>query len=307
MTSIDDNDTTENDKTSTTTADRPAAPIQLDLRQIVRDKLGKKARWIPRCAVNALARLIHQDDLNELLRNNFPRRGADFCRGVLHDLNVSVDIVDKSKMPPKQQRRIIIVSNHPLGGLDGMALIDTFAQHFGGKVYFIVNDLLMAIEPLSDVFVPVNTHGSQSRRAICSIEEVLAGDDPVLIFPAGLCSRLQKDGKIADLKWRKTFVTMARKYNRDIFPIYFSGTNSPGFYRTARRRQRMHIRFNFEMVLLPREVFRAKGKAFSIICGDTIHIEDLKAEKPDDAARRIKDIVYRLEQKLPATSTTYEQ
>lgn len=279
------------------TATAADGPIQLDLHAIVRNRLGRKARRVPRCLVSALARLIHQDELNALLRHNYPRRGADFCRGVLSDLDVTVDLAQGFKMPDAAQRRVIIVSNHPLGGLDGMALIDIFTRHYGGKVHFIVNDLLMAVEPLTDVFVPVDTHAKQSRHTITSIEDILSGDDPVLIFPAGLCSRLSPDGKsIADLSWRKSFVTMARQYNRDIVPVYFSGANSPSFYRIARWRQRLGLRFNFEMILLPREVFRARGRHFQIMCAPTVPHTDLEGRTPRQAADDIRNIVYSLPQ-----------
>ena len=273
-------------------------PIRLDLHAIVRARLGRKARWVPRCLVSWLARLIRQDRLNALLRNNYPRRGAEFCRGVLGDLDVTVSLAEGSRLPDPARRRVIIVSNHPLGGLDGMALIDIFTRHYGGQVHFIVNDLLMAVEPLTDVFVPVDTHAVQSRSTITSIEDVLCGDDPVLIFPAGLCSRLSPDGKtITDLPWRKSFVTMARQYRRDILPVYFEGQNSPSFYRAARRRQRLGLRFNFEMVLLPREVFRAQGHHFRIACADTIPWQDIQAQSSRQVATDIRNIVYGLGQR----------
>ncbi len=283
-----------------------AGLVQIDLHAVIRAKLGSKARWIPRCLTNRLARLIRQDELNELLRHNYPRRGADFCRGVFDDLGVTIRVANPSQLPPTDCRRVIIVSNHPLGGLDGMALIDIFTRHYGGKVHFIVNDLLMAVEPLSDVFVPVNTHTAQSRRTICTIEDVLAGDDPVLIFPAGLCSRLGADGNIADLEWRKTFVTMACQYRRDIVPVYFGGANSPAFYRTARRRQRMGLRFNFEMVLLPREVFRSKGKTFDVVCGSTIPWQSLQGRQRRQAAQEIRNTVYSLGRQLSGTQDDHE-
>lgn len=300
---MSDNDISAQAAPDAVTADAAATadgPIQLDLHAIVRARLGRKARWVPRCLVSRLARLIRQDELNALLRNNYPRRGAEFCHGVLSDLDVTVDLAQGSQLPDATRRRVIIVSNHPLGGLDGMALIDIFTRHYGGQVHFIVNDLLMAIEPLTDVFVPVNTHAAQSRNTIASIEDVLAGDDPVLIFPAGLCSRLKPDGScIADLPWRKSFVTMARQYRRDIVPVYFSGQNSPSFYRTARRRQRLGLRFNFEMVLLPREVFRARGRHFRIACAPTIPYNDIQGRTPRRAADDIRNIVYRLAQQCP--------
>lgn len=93
----------------------------------------------------------------------------------------------------------------------------------------MVNDLLMAVEPLSEVFLPVNKHGRQSRTSTAQIDSTFASDAPIIIFPAGLVSRKQKDGSIADLRWRKMFINKAVSTGRDIIPIYFNGQNSSFF------------------------------------------------------------------------------
>ena len=100
-----------------------------------------------------------------------------------------------------------------------MILIDFVQRHFGGQVWFVVNDLLMHVTPLHSVFLPVNKHGSQSREALRILDEAFAGDDPIIIFPAGLVSRLRKvpfEGKrrrmIADLEWKKMFVNRCHRY-----------------------------------------------------------------------------------------------
>lgn len=268
-------------------------PIQLDLQKIISDKLGKKSRFVPRFLVRRLEHTICQDQLNELLRNNFPSRGADFCRGCFRDLGISVSVDNAEVLPPPDRRRVIIVSNHPLGGLDGMALIDYFQCRYGGNIYFLVNDILMAIEPLGNVFLPVNKHGGQSREAIRRIDEVLEGDDPVLIFPAGLCSRRNGKGRICDLEWKKMFVVKAIQYHRDIIPVFFEGRNSDFFYNFAHWRKRSGLRLNIEMIYLPREVFRSRGKHFTIRCLQPIAWQDLgRAADAHTTALRIKNLVY---------------
>lgn len=269
--------------------------IQINVRQIVRQRLGRYARLVPGFVVRWLERTVCQDRLNELLRNNFPRQGAEFCEGVLSDLDVRVETVDDHNLPSADNRRVVIVSNHPLGGLDGMALIAWATRRYGGKVSFIVNDLLNAVEPLRSVFVPINKHGSQSRESIRAVEQVFAGEDPVLIFPAGLCSRRGDDGKVADLKWQKMFVSKAIEYHRDIIPLYFSGHNSDFFYNFARRRKRLGLKFNIEMVYLPAEVFRAAGSRFSLVCGRPIAWQSLGDVRTASVqAARIRELVYSL-------------
>ena len=131
--------------------------IQIDLRKVLSDKLGSRARYIPGFAVNALSRMICQEQLNEMLRVNYPLRGKDFCRGVMQHLDITLRVANPGKLPPAG-RRLLIVSNHPLGGLDGIALIRLLGERYGDDIRFVVNDLLMAVEPLSEVFLPVNKH-----------------------------------------------------------------------------------------------------------------------------------------------------
>lgn len=269
--------------------------MRIDLDAVLRSRLPRGSRLVPRFVVNWLKRTICQDSLNEMLEVNRGKRGADFCRGVLDHLDIRVDVVGEENLPPADRRRVTIVSNHPLGGLDGMALIAWATERWGCDVKFIVNDLLMAIEPLSDVFVPINKHGGQSRRAIDGIDKAFEGDAPVIVFPAGLVSRMGKDGAIRDLEWQKMFVNKSARYGRDIIPIHFSGHNSSFFYKFARRRTRLGLKFNIEMIYLPREVFRNKGSRFKISIGTVIPASSLT---PGAGASRqaaaIKDIVYSL-------------
>lgn len=271
--------------------------IQIDIGRELSQKLGRRARYVPRILVKAIERLIRQDELNDLLVRNFPRCGAEFCEGVLDTLGVKLEVKDAARLPASP--RCIIASNHPLGGLDGMSMIAWLHRHYNCPVHFVVNDLLMAVDPLRDCFVPINKHGAQSRGAAKLIDEVLAGDDPVVIYPAGLVSRLGDDGKIADLEWRKMVVNKAIESRRDIVPVHFAGENSPSFYRWARRRLRLGIKFNFEMVLLPRELFRAGGKTFTLTCGDPIAWQSLRGGRDAAAeAARIRNIVYSLSQEI---------
>ena len=273
-------------------------PLQLNIPQVLKSKMGRKYKLIPRPLVKWLERTICTEQLNKLLADNHPLRGAEFCRGVFKDLDVKIDVKGIENLPPPSHRRVVIVSNHPLGGLDGMALIDFFTEYFGGKVHFLVNDLLMAVEPLSDVFVPVNKHGAQSREAIRRIDNLFEGDDPILIFPAGLVSRLGNDGRIKDLEWKKMFVNKAVASRRDIIPVHFSGENSEFFYKFARRRKRLGLKFNIEMIYLPREVFRSKGKTFTISCGNLIPWQELGDGKNAlQTAGEIREKVYKLQDK----------
>lgn len=279
----------------TDSAKSEGKPMKIDLPAVLRSKLGAKARLVPGFVVRGLEKVICVEALNRLLADNHPKRGAEFCRGVFNDLNVEIDVVGKDYLPDPSQRRVIIVSNHPLGGLDGMALIAFFEEYYGCPVHFVVNDILMAVKPLEDVFVPINKHGAQSREAKKNLDRIFEGDGPVIIFPAGLVSRLQQKDTIKDLEWKKMFVNKAISTQRDIIPVHFSGNNSRFFYKFAKLRKKIGIRFNIEMILLPREVVRSAHKRFTITCGKPIAWQQLKEGKSHSrTAARIKELVYGL-------------
>ena len=269
-------------------------PIKIDVAEVIRQRLGSRSRYIPDFVVRGIEKLICQDELNGLLQNNFPRRGPEFCRGVLDDLDVRLEVRGDVNMPLSP--RCIVVSNHPLGGLDGISMIAWLSRRYGDcPVHFVVNDLLMAVEPLKECFIPVNKHGAQSRASGAALDTVLAGDDPVVIYPAGLVSRLHDDGTISDLPWRKMVVSKAIESRRDIVPVHFDGRNTQSFYRLARWRKSLGLKFNYEMMLLPRELVHARSKTFTLTCGDVIPWQSLKGG-PEAAAEaaNLRRIVYSL-------------
>ena len=216
--------------------------LSVDIEKVIRGKSQKLADRLPRFVLNYIKKTIHQDEINRLLLENRER--------------------------PAPDGRYIFVSNHPLGGLDGMILISYIGSSFG-DVKFIVNDLLMYIRPLAPVFVPVNKYGRMRHDNTRMFQETFDSDSQILYFPAGLCSRLIK-GKVTDLDWKKTFVTKAIESRRDIIPMFFSGENSRRFYRLANLRKKLGIKVNIETFLLPDEMFRKKGSAFDLYIGEPI-------------------------------------
>ncbi len=271
-------------------------PIKIDLSAVLKQRLGAKSWLIPSFAVRKLERLICQEQMNDILQKTYPKRGADFCDAVLDYLGVTVDVDNADLLPPSP--RVIIVSNHPLGGLDGICLLSVLSKHYGQPVKCVVNDLLSAVEPLSDCFIPINKHGSQNRKAVKALDEAFAADGPVVVFPAGLVSRLGTDGKVADLQWNKMFVSKAIETGRPVVPVFFNGKNSPGFYSAARRRVKLGLKFNYEMILLPREIFRNVNSRFVVSVGRAIDPSRLKGGKDASAsAAFVRNLVYQLSQK----------
>lgn len=271
--------------------------LQLNIEQILKSRIPQaKQRYIPNFLYKALSRLIHQDDLNEILRVTYPSQGSEFSEKVLKHLNITLEVEGADCLPPLSHR-VTFASNHPLGGLDGIALIALLGKHYGDEnIRFLVNDLLMNVEPLSNVFIGINKYGSQARAAADAINKEYASDHQLLIFPAGLVSRLQEGGKVHDLKWQKAFVQKSIEYGRDIVPIRFVALNRRRFYRLAKWRKKLGININIEQATLPAELCASRGKTFRIIIGQPISIETLKSQKksPTQIAADLRYHIYTL-------------
>jgi putative hemolysin len=152
----------------------------------------------------------------------------------------------------------------------------------------------MNVVPMRNLFVPVNKHGKMGKDYGQMIHDAYASDAQMLYFPAGLCSRLIK-GEITDLAWKRNFIKQARKYNRDIVPIYFSGQNSKFFYRLAKIRKALGIKFNIEMIFLPDEMFKQKNAIFDVTIGEPIPISSIDSSKTlDEWCMEIRNKCYRL-------------
>lgn len=247
-------------------------PINIDVAKVIASKSSTLAKYTPKFVINFIKRLIHQDELNDMLSRTASLQGHAFAQAVLNELNVKGNITYTNKAAIKNDGRYIFVSNHPLGGLDGLILISEIGKYLNNNIKFVVNDFLMNIKPLEPIFVPVNKVGSMGKGYLNKFEEAYSSSAQILYFPAGLCSRLI-DGKIVDLPWRNSFIKHAIKYNRQIVPVYFSGHNSGFFYRLAKMRKLLNIKFNIEMCLLPDEMFKQKNATFDVIIGEPISVK----------------------------------
>lgn len=269
--------------------------MQIDVASVLESRAPRVARLMPRWLVRKLEEAVCQDRMNRILTTLDGLKGVDFAEGVLKELSISYDIAGADFDPAN--RHVIFVSNHPLGGLDGLVLSSMVRRlyHGDGTMKFVVNDLLTYIEPLRDIFVGVNKHGAQSREAAAAIDGAFDSDVPLLMFPAGLCSRRGKDGVVADLQWKTMVVKRAISSHRDIIPVHFSGENSSFFYKFARLRTRLGLKFNIEMLRLPRELFYNEGARFTVTLGQPIGWQTLKGGKElQTTADSLRQAVYNL-------------
>ena len=270
--------------------------IRIDLDAIIRGRLGKsKARFLPRFATRLLERLVCQDELNAALEATFPAEGTAFAEAIFRHFDIEIEVRGLEHIP--DGGRYIFASNHPLGGLDGIGLIKVLGARYGDSgLRVMVNDMLMNVEPLRRVFLPINKFGAQGRKAVRLIADALNSDQQIVMFPAGLVSRLGDDGSIADLEWQKSVVAKAIETKRDIIPVRFIGQNRKRFYRLARLRKKIGLKFNLEQTLLPAELVAARGSRFSIIFGTPVTWQELRDSglSHSEAAQHLRSKVYSL-------------
>lgn len=250
-------------------ADRPVISRNfINLEKVIADKSPKTYKIMPGFLIAYLKRVIHQEEVNKAIYENRDKFGVDFVNAILDMFGVNIEVEGLENLP--KTGRQIVVSNHPLGGLDGLALMSVTGR-VRRDFLFPVNDLLLNLPNLKELFIPINKHGSNAQN-IRIINETFDSDILLLYFPAGLVSRKQ-NGKIMDVDWKKTFLTKAIKSGRDVIPVHISGRNTNFFYNLANLRKRLGIKANIEMLYLVDEMFKQKDKVVRIRFGKLIPVE----------------------------------
>lgn len=267
----------------------------IDLDRIIREKMGTKARYVPSVAVRWLKHIIHQDEVNRFLWESRDKKGTEWLEECTRYLDMTLDIEGLENLPDKNDGRLYtFVSNHPLGGVDGVALGAIIGRHYDGRFRYLVNDLLMNLPGLAPLCIPINKTGKQSRSFPEMVEAGFSGDNHILMFPAGICSR-KINGQIHDLPWKKTFITKSVETRRDIVPIHFGGRNSDFFYGLANVCKALHIKFNIAMLFLVDEMYKNVHKSFRVAIGKPIPWQTFdKSKTAMEWAKYVQDMVYRL-------------
>ena len=260
------------------------------LKDLIAEKNRKLAGRIPGFVYGWLNRILHIRELNEIMFKFGEKTGIDFVTSCLGHFEVTFDFRGTENLP--RNGKFIFASNHPLGGFDGLILINGVTRFLGPSL-FLVRDELTKIPPLKELFIPINKHGSQ-RNSISLINGAYESDKQVLIFPAGLASR-KKRGVVADLEWHKHFIQKSVEHKRDVIPVFMSGNNSAFFYRFSNFRKFIGIKFGIEMLLLPDEMFKQRGKNYTITFGKPIPWQTFDHTKsPTQWALEVKKTVYGL-------------
>ncbi len=271
----------------------------IDIDAVLQGKMGKKARWVPRPAVSWLKKTIHQDEVNDFLWESRGLTGTPWLKATMKYLDMTLEIEGAENLPAKDDGRLYtFVSNHPLGGIDGVALGSIIGEHYDDNFRYLVNDLLMNLPGLAPLCIPINKTGKQSRDFPAMVEAGFRSDHHMLMFPAGICSRKGSDGQIRDIEWKKTFVSKSVETHRDVVPIHFGGRNSEKFYRIANLGDRLKLKFTIATLWLVDEMYKNVGKTFRVTIGKPIPWQTFdKSKSPVQWAQWVKEQVYSLPEK----------
>jgi len=263
----------------------------IDVEKLIGDKNPKMLKRIPKFIINYLKRIIHQDEVNQALYENRDLYNYDFCHQVVERFNLKINTSGLENVP--QSGGAIFAVNHPLGGLDAMALVDTLSD-VRPDIKFIVNDVLLNLKNLKGLFVGVNKLGKNSNQSLQEVNDLFKSDNAIFVFPAGLVSR-KKNGIVRDLKWKKTFITQAKKYDKPVIPVYLNGELSNFFYRLSNIRTALGIKLNIEMLYLVDELYKQNDKTIKIAFGKPIASSFFDDSKTDiEWAQWVKDEAYKL-------------
>ena len=267
----------------------------IDVRAILKGKMGAKAKYVPAPVVKWLEHILHQDEVNDFLWRHRDVTGVEWLEACVDYLGMRLDIVGADNLPDKGDGRLYtFVSNHPLGGVDGVAIGAIIGRRYDGRFRYLVNDLLMNLPGLAPLCIPINKTGHQSRNFPAMVEAGFHGDNHIVMFPAGICSR-RINGEIHDLPWKKTFITKSVETRRDVVPIHFGGRNSDFFYNLANACKRLGVKFNVAMLFLADEMYKNRDKEFRVAIGKPIPWQTFdKSKTPAQWAQYVQDAVYKL-------------
>ena len=129
----------------------------IDIDKILRDKMGAKAKFVPSFAVNWLKRILHEDEVNQFLWDSRGLSGTKWLTECVRYLDMTLQIEGLENLPDKDDGKLYtFVSNHPLGGQDGVALGSIIGKHYDGRFRYLVNDLLLNLPGLKPVSIGIN-------------------------------------------------------------------------------------------------------------------------------------------------------
>ncbi|MDP2716364.1 lysophospholipid acyltransferase family protein [Rheinheimera sp.] len=250
--------------------------------------------WLYRPVKGALRRLLHEQDFIDFAARYPHLQGLEFVEQVLDYFNFRYSVRDNEVERIPASGRVVIIANHPIGSLDGLALLKLVSD-IRPDVKVVANQLLMALEPLHNLLLPVNNmYGGTERRALDNIQQHLASEGALILFPSGEVSRLRPEG-IRDGKWHSGFLRFAANAKAPILPIFIDGRNSALFYGASMLYKPLAT------MLLVQEMFNQQRKKLEMRIGEQIPYEAFAnlALETQAKVKLFKKHLYRLAKNKP--------
>ena len=263
----------------------------IDIEKTIGERSEGLLKKLPDFVIKILARIIHQDEINDILNKYSDSVGSDFLAKVIAEFNIKLEIEGLENLP--ENKKCFFAANHPFGFADGLVLTYIVSRKYG-ELKAIANDAFMFIPQLRPFVVAVNVFDGSSKEYILELEKTYNQDVAITHFPAGIVSR-RHNGKIQDLPWQKSFISKSISSERDIVPIHFHGTNSNLFYFIHSFRMFFGIKANIELMLLPREMFRKRNQTIRVTIGKPIPYQTFnKSLSHLEWAQKVRAQVYDL-------------
>jgi putative hemolysin len=243
----------------------------IDIQKEIEKKfpnMNKKDNFLKKSLFKVAKKIVHEDSINQFLSQNEHLKGFEFVDAVLDyfDFDYTVSSSDLQNIPTSG--KVVIIANHPLGGLDALCLLRLISQ-VRKDVKIVANDFLAGFEALNSLLIPIDNYKlRQSKNDIKKIYEALNNEEAIILFPAGEVSRATPKG-IKDPSWNKGFLNFAQNANAPILPIFLDAKNSKTFYTIS------IINKTFSTLLLSHEMFNKKSKRIAIKVGQIIPNENI--------------------------------
>jgi putative hemolysin len=243
----------------------------IDIQKEIEKKfpnINKKDNFLKKSLFKVAKKIVHEDSINQFLTQNAHLKGFEFVDAVLDyfDFDYTVSSSDLQNIPTSG--KVVIIANHPLGGLDALCLLRLISQ-VRKDVKIVANDFLAGFEALNSLLIPIDNYKlRQSKNDIKKIYEALNNEEAIILFPAGEVSRATPKG-IKDPAWNKGFLNFAQNSNAPILPIFLDAKNSKTFYTIS------VINKTFSTLLLSHEMFNKKSKRIAIKVGQIIPNENI--------------------------------
>lgn len=279
-----------------TVAVQPETYTPIDIRLLANKVSPVLGRLVPGFLYRHFEKLLHLEDLNQFFEAHFNDTPEQFLDAVVEHLDIRVKVEGKGEvyLDSLVDQKPMFASNHPYGGPEAMVLFNILIRRFP-DCRLVAQSFLKFIKPVASSCV-------FNKKDVRSLMEAIDQKRPLLIYPAGFCSRRLSFKDVFDYEWKHSFVKIARRNNMPIQVFYTSGQLSNRMHRWTRFRKIFHIKFTIETMYLVDEMYKMRGKELRIVVGDTIDPAKMNPKvSHHEYAARIRQYCYELKNNPNAT------